>query len=127
MTAEEEIKRVVPVIRDLARHGVTISIDSRHAATIEAALDAGAHIVNDISGLTHDPASFPLLQARPVPVILMHMQGTPLDMQHDPHYEHAALTIADVLTCYAQKLHDSHDPSMIALESWDRFWQDAST
>ena len=77
---EEEQRRILPVIAALARQGVTISVDTRNAATMAAALDAGARIVNDVSALTHDPASLPLVAGRGCPVILMHMRGTPATM-----------------------------------------------
>ena len=75
-----EIARIVPVIGGLARDGVTVSVDTRNAATMRAALDAGARIVNDVSGLRHDPAAAPLVAAAACPVILMHMRGTPATM-----------------------------------------------
>ncbi len=77
---EEEQRRILPAIRALSREGARISVDTRHAATMRAALDAGAAIVNDVSALRHDPASAPLLAGRTCPVILMHMRGTPQTM-----------------------------------------------
>jgi dihydropteroate synthase len=79
--AEAEQARVVPLIAALARHGATISIDTRHASTMAAALDAGASIVNDVSGLTHDPDAAGLVAARGCRVVLMHSRGTPQTMQ----------------------------------------------
>jgi dihydropteroate synthase len=77
---EIERARILPVIRALAAKGVLISVDTRHAATMAAALDAGATIVNDITALTYDPESAALVAARGCPVILMHMRGTPATM-----------------------------------------------
>jgi dihydropteroate synthase len=79
---EEEIARVVPVIGALRSRGVTvpISIDTRKVAVARAALDAGADLVNDVTGLA-DPALAALVAERGVPVVLMHMRGTPADMQ----------------------------------------------
>jgi dihydropteroate synthase len=74
-TPEQEQTRVLPVIRALAAAGLRVSIDTRHAVTMAAALDAGATIVNDVTALTHDPAAAPLVAARGCPVILMHMRG----------------------------------------------------
>lgn len=68
----DEIARVVPVIERLARSGTIISIDTRKAAVMEAALQAGAHIVNDISALLHEPRSMDVVAAAGCPVILMH-------------------------------------------------------
>ena len=77
---EEEQLRVLPTIAALARAGARISIDTRNAATMGAALDAGAAIVNDVSALRHDPAAATLVAGRGCPVILMHMRGTPQTM-----------------------------------------------
>ncbi|HET7753620.1 MAG TPA: dihydropteroate synthase [Anaeromyxobacteraceae bacterium] len=79
---EEEIARVVPVIAALRSRGVDvpISIDTRRAAVARAALDAGADLVNDISALA-DPELAALVAERGVPVVLMHMRGSPADMQ----------------------------------------------
>ncbi len=89
-----EIARIVPVIGGLARDGVTVSVDTRNAATMRAALDAGARIVNDVSGLRHDPAAAPLVAAAACPVILMHMRGTPATMSAQALYDDV---VADVL------------------------------
>lgn len=83
---EEEIARVVPAIRALAGGGGVVSIDTRNAATMAAALDAGARIVNDVSALAHDAAAAPLLAARGCPVVLMHMRGTPETMNDVADY-----------------------------------------
>ena len=72
-----ERARILPVIRGLAAAGLRLSVDTRHASTMEAALDAGAAIVNDISGLTHEPRARAVVAARGCPVVLMHMRGTP--------------------------------------------------
>jgi dihydropteroate synthase len=79
--AEEEIRRVVPVVTALRARGCTapISVDTRKAAVARAALDAGADLVNDVSGLA-SPELADLVAARGVAVVLMHMRGTPADM-----------------------------------------------
>jgi dihydropteroate synthase len=83
---EEQVRRVVPVIQRIAHLPVTISIDTTRAAVAEAALDAGASLVNDISAGRDDADLLPLVARRQVPVILMHMQGTPATMQDEPRY-----------------------------------------
>jgi len=93
----EEIDRVVPVIERCTGFGVPISIDTTKAAVMEAALAAGAAIVNDISALNGDPESLGVVARAKVPVILMHMQGAPRTMQDDPSYDCAPLDIADYL------------------------------
>ena len=76
----DEIKRVVPVIENLARSGAIISIDTRKASVMEAALAAGAHIVNDVSALLHDPRSMEVVANAGCPVILMHAPGKGEDL-----------------------------------------------
>ncbi|MEI6557656.1 MAG: dihydropteroate synthase [Rhodospirillaceae bacterium] len=97
VSINEEIGRVVPVIRALAARGARVSIDSRHAAVMRAALTAGALVLNDVSGLAGDPDSLGLAASSAAPVILMHMQGEPGTMQQAPHYEDAALEVYDWL------------------------------
>jgi len=82
----EEQRRVIPVIAALARAGVPVSVDTRNAATMRDAIVAGAAIVNDVSGLTHDPASLDVVAASDASVVLMHMRGTPADMAGRTEY-----------------------------------------
>jgi dihydropteroate synthase len=90
---EVERSRILPVIGALAAAGVRISVDTCHAATMAAALDAGAAIVNDISGLSHDEASAALVAARGCPVILMHMRGMPATMMGLADYNDVAAEV----------------------------------
>jgi len=83
---QEEIKRVVPVIKGLKGRARHISIDTRNAETMKAALDAGATTINDISGLEYDLASLDVVSEAQVPVFIMHSQGTPDMMQDNPNY-----------------------------------------
>jgi len=84
---ETELKRILPVIKGVRQQsGVCISVDTYHAATAEAALDAGADIVNDISALRFDLSMVRVVAERKVPVVLMHMQGAPRNMQKNPSY-----------------------------------------
>jgi dihydropteroate synthase len=93
----EEIDRVVPVIEKCVGFGVPISIDTSKAAVMEAALGAGASIINDITALTGDPESLGMASRARVPVILMHMRGTPRTMQDEPRYDCAPLDVFDYL------------------------------
>jgi dihydropteroate synthase len=94
----DEIARVVPVIAGLrAACDVAISIDTRKAAVAGAALDAGATLVNDVSGFTFDPDLAPLCAARGVPVCAMHARGDPATMQADPRYDNVLLDVCDAL------------------------------
>ena len=82
----EEQDRVLPVLRGLAGCGARLSIDTRNAATMQAALLAGADIVNDISGLAYDPAAAGVVAAAGCPLVLMHMRGTPQTMHEHARY-----------------------------------------
>jgi dihydropteroate synthase len=93
----DEIKRVVPVIERLARAGVPVSIDTRKASVMEAALAAGAHIVNDVSGLLHDPRSAGVVAKAGCPVILMHAPSSGDDPHAGASYSDAALDVYDWL------------------------------
>lgn len=103
---EEEIDRVRPVVAALAAAGVRVSIDTRHAAVMAAAAEAGAAVINDVTALTHDPEALTVAAGSGLPVILMHMLGTPATMQQDPRYEDVAFEVYDYLaqrveTCVA--------------------------
>lgn len=82
----EEQKRILPVIEALKDFGVLLSVDTRHASTMEAAIAAGAGMVNDITALTGDPDSLRVVADSGAYVCLMHMQGTPQSMQRNPQY-----------------------------------------
>jgi dihydropteroate synthase len=97
VSPEEEIPRIEPVVRALAEGGAVVSIDTRHAATLAAALAAGARIVNDVTALTGDPRSLEVVARSGAPVILMHMQGEPQTMQQDPQYRCAPLDVLEYL------------------------------
>lgn len=84
--AAEEMKRVVPVIEALAKRGLIVSIDTTKPSVAEAAIGAGASIVNDVSALSLDPAMAGVVARHGVPLILMHMRGTPKTMQLDTAY-----------------------------------------
>jgi dihydropteroate synthase len=107
VTEEEELARVLPVVSGLRREiGVPISIDTYKAKIACAALDAGADIVNDISALRFDPSMTPLVAVEKVPVVLMHMQGTPRTMQKEPKYDDVTREVRDFL---AQQLYEALD------------------
>lgn len=93
--AEEQMRRAIPVVARLARHGAVVSIDTRSAAVMRAALDAGATILNDVSALTHDPESLGVAAASTATVVLMHMRGVPETMNAAPAYVDAALDVFD--------------------------------
>jgi dihydropteroate synthase len=82
----DEIERIVPVIRQLALGGAAVSVDTRKADVMTAAIEAGARMINDVSALTYDGRSAGVIAASSVPVVLMHHQGAPETMQDDPQY-----------------------------------------
>jgi len=82
----DEIARVVPLIERLRLSGIALSIDTRKAAVMAAALGAGAHMVNDVSALLWDPRSAAVVAGSAVPVVLMHHKGTPETMQAEARY-----------------------------------------
>jgi dihydropteroate synthase len=103
VTPEEEIRRVVPVIEALAGElTIPISIDTTKAQVAEAALAAGARIINDVSALCFDPRLGRVAAEAQVPVVLMHMRGTPEDMQVAPHYDDL---ISEILAFLEDAVH----------------------
>lgn len=96
VSASEEQARILPVIRILGRE-TAISVDTRNGATMRAALDLGATVVNDISALRHDPHAAGILAAYDCAVILMHMRGTPQTMMAMKHYENVPADVTGEL------------------------------
>jgi dihydropteroate synthase len=94
VSPELERARVVPVVRALAGQGVTVSVDTRNATTMAAALDAGARIINDVSALAHDAAAAAVVAGRGCPVVLMHMRGRPDTMARLADYRDVAAEVA---------------------------------
>ncbi len=111
VSEDEELARVLPVVAGLRRAvPVPISIDTYKSKIARAALGAGADIVNDISALRFDPAMASLIAAEKVPVILMHMQGTPRTMQQEPQYEDVAREVRDFL---AMQLYEAMEAGIV--------------
>ena len=93
----EELRRVVPVVRAIAQElDVVISVDTSRPEVIAAALEAGAHFINDVRGLTV-PGALEAAAAGGAGVCVMHMQGTPTTMQHAPHYHDVVAEVRDWL------------------------------
>ena len=101
MPAEEELRRVVPVVEGLVPTGARISVDTSKAAVAAAALDAGADYVNDVTAFRGDPDLAGLVADRGVDCCLMHMLGTPRTMQDDPRYDDV---VADVKAFLEERL-----------------------
>src|SRR5213082_186479 len=96
VAVEEELRRVVPVIKKLrAKIDIVISIDTSKAEVARAAIEAGASIVNDVTGGRGDAAMMPLIAEKGVAFIIMHMQGNPQTMQLEPRYVDVVAEVAD--------------------------------
>jgi dihydropteroate synthase len=93
----DELKRVIPVVERLAAMGAAISIDTRRPAVMEAALAAGAHLLNDVSGLRHDPRSLEFAARSGAPVVLMHAPGEGEDLHANAAYNDVVLDVFDWL------------------------------
>lgn len=90
---EQEQARILPVLAGLRGRGALLSIDTRNALTMRAALDSGADLINDVSALAHDPDAAATLATRSCPVVLMHMRGTPATMTGLTRYEDVAVDV----------------------------------
>ncbi|OCC22693.1 dihydropteroate synthase [Croceicoccus estronivorus] len=93
----DELKRVVPAVQSLSSMGAAISVDTRRVGVMEAALEAGAHVINDVSALRHDPRALEFAVARGAPVILMHAPGEGEDLHACAEYTNPALDVFDWL------------------------------
>lgn len=96
VSVQDEIARTQPVVAALAARGIVVSIDTRHAAVMAAALDAGARIINDIAAL-REPGALQVAAQSDAAICLMHMQGEPGTMQSAPQYDCAPLQVYDFL------------------------------
>jgi dihydropteroate synthase len=115
--ADEELRRVIPVIEGLAGLDAEISVDTSKASVAAAAIEAGAGIVNDVTALRGDGEMAGLCAEREATVILMHMAGTPRTMQRDPSYEDV---VAEVRAFLAARI----DVALAAGIAAERIWLD---
>ena len=117
VSVEEELARVIPVIRAIAHSKVAISIDTSKAEVARRAIEAGANIVNDISGLTFDPEMPAVCAAADVGVVCMHIQGTPQTMQNEPRY---ADVLSEIVAFFRHRLQSLEEagipPERIVLD-----------
>ena len=95
--ADDELRRVLPVVESLAKQGVMVSVDTRRAEVARACLGAGARIVNDVSALRDDAALLPLIVQRRAPVVLMHRRGRPEENYEGPAYRDVVEDVRDFL------------------------------
>ncbi len=105
---EEEMNRLLPVLKELHREfpDLPVSVDTFRSTVAEAALDAGAVMINDVSGGNLDPEMFSIIARKQVPYVLMHMQGTPQNMQQNPQYQNVT---QDILFFFSQKIKELRD------------------
>jgi dihydropteroate synthase len=103
VSAEEEIRRVIPVIRAIrSQTRALLSIDTMKASVARAALAAGADIINDVTGLGGDPGMIQLAAETTAGLVVMHMRGTPASMQQDPAYQDV---VTEVRSYFERRLH----------------------
>ncbi len=108
VSEEEEVRRVLPVIEQLSRRvSIPLSIDTYKSSVAGKALNAGAQIVNDISGLTFDPTMIDVVRRFGACVVLMHMKGTPRTMQREPTYDNVVEEVTKFLSEQAKKIRST--------------------
>ncbi|HSG34205.1 MAG TPA: dihydropteroate synthase [Sphingomonadaceae bacterium] len=103
----DELKRVIPAIEAVALMGAAISVDTRRPAVMEAAIESGAHIINDVSALRHDPRSIELAANANMPVILMHAPGDGDDLHADGNYGNVVFEVFDWLAAARDRAIDA--------------------
>lgn len=96
VSVEEELARVLDVVRQLADLGLCVSIDTRHAEVARACVEAGAAIINDVTGF-RDPAMVEVAKNCDAGLVVMHMLGEPATMQNDPHYDDVVAEVKEYL------------------------------
>lgn len=111
----EEIERLKPVLETVRRTflDTVISIDTYNSDTAKFAIEAGADIINDISGGSFDPLMIPLIGKSAVGYIIMHIQGTPENMQSDPQYQDVVSEVKDYLFTQAKRVNVEGNPNVI--------------
>ena len=106
VAVEEELARTVEVVRALADQGICVSIDTRHAEVARACVEAGASVINDVSGF-RDPAMVEVARACDAGLVVMHMKGEPATMQDDPVYDDVVNEVRDYLADQARMLEEA--------------------
>ena len=106
VSVEEEKARTIDVVRALAERGLCVSIDTRHAEVARAAVEAGASIVNDVSGF-RDPAMVDVARSCDAGLVVVHMQGEPGTMQENPTYDDVVVEVRDYLVGQAALLEQA--------------------
>ncbi|MCQ8833092.1 dihydropteroate synthase [Streptomyces malaysiensis] len=113
----EELRRVIPVVRELAAAGAVISVDTMRAAVAERAVEAGARLVNDVSGGGADPAMVPMVAAAGVPFVVMHWRGESIDMNNRAVYaDVVGEVVAELRTGLERAVAGGIDPERIVVD-----------
>ena len=113
---QEELDRVLPVVQELVRRGVCVSVDTRHWEVAQACVEAGVHIINDVSGF-RDPKMREVAASSDCGLVVMHMLGEPGTMQDAPHYEDVVVEVRDYLLAQARLLEDlGVEPQRICID-----------
>ncbi|MBR2521788.1 MAG: dihydropteroate synthase [Coriobacteriales bacterium] len=121
VTEEQELARVIDVVRALASEGICVSIDTRHASVAKACVEAGAQIINDITGFSNEEM-IEVAASCDAGLIAMHMQGTPQSMQANPSYGDVVAEIGEYLAQRAAALEaEGVEPSRICIDPGPRF------
>ncbi|MCL2552220.1 MAG: dihydropteroate synthase [Actinomycetia bacterium] len=124
--AAEELRRVVPVVRELAAAGVLVSVDTMRATVAEQALAAGARLVNDVSGGQADPGMIPVVAAAGAPFVVMHWRGQSIDMNNRAVYADVlAEVLAELRTGLDRAVAGGVDPERIVIDPGLGFAKDA--
>ncbi|MGO2053804.1 dihydropteroate synthase [Glutamicibacter sp. 287] len=121
-----EQARIIPVIEALAKAGAVISVDTMHVSTARAAIAAGAHLINDVSGLTYEQGMAELIAETGVPYVLMHRRGTAANMVHEANYgDPVAEVLAELRTLRDEFLAKGVKPEQLILDPGLGFAKDA--
>jgi dihydropteroate synthase len=113
----EELRRVVPVVRELAAAGLVVSVDTMRASVAERAVEAGARLVNDVSGGGADPAMIPMVAAAGVPFVVMHWRGQSIDMNNRAVYgDVVGEVVAELRASLERAVAGGVDPERIVLD-----------
>lgn len=134
VSVEEELARVLDVVRQLADLGLCVSIDTRHAEVARACVEAGAAIVNDVTGF-RDPAMVEVAKNCDAGLVVMHMLGEPATMQNDPHYDDVVAEVKEYLGGQAAMLEAAGiarericvDPGLASAKPRVRPWSSCAT
>ncbi|MEU1786368.1 dihydropteroate synthase [Streptomyces sparsogenes] len=122
----EELRRVVPVVRELAAAGLLVSVDTMRASVAERAVEAGARLVNDVSGGGADPAMVPMVAAAEVPFVVMHWRGQSIDMNNRAVYgDVVGEVVAELRASLERAVAGGIDPERIVLDPGLGFAKDA--